>query len=413
MSIPSFSQRPELVMQQPEFDHLPETFVRYGLPSNLPNNLPGSLPSNLPSSLPNSMPTPDNSDDDLSISNSLGGESAPLDQFDLSPNVSSDTFIELLVEAWRGEENSKQEANQQAYSQLEQELQEACDQLILAQQKIQIQETTMESLEEHIAKIEEELEAKVSLLAQAELEKEDLRDRLRRQHHHTSQLKAALEKRVETVNTATNAITNNVNSNVISIERSLKSAEKEEESEVAASKLSTTLPVPLPVVESLNSLGDLVAFKSESKSKSESKLNLTTTNLKSESQFEPEVELYFEPSYELNYEVNDQFQLPHLGSSSDGQTTVIEIIQTVPNPEKALNSNQDSNQYPNQDDGRSLRSLADVQTNSFPKLSQIPPLPVPNSPPVLPQSAVIPGNKKALNSLAAVQLPKFPPLRRK
>jgi hypothetical protein len=76
-------------------------------------------------------------------------------------------------------------------------LQHQSEQLNLAQQVIQRQGDLTQSLQERISQLEQELELKSEQLIQSSSNCEDLRSRLKRQQHHTSQLKAALERCLE------------------------------------------------------------------------------------------------------------------------------------------------------------------------------------------------------------------------
>lgn len=71
------------------------------------------------------------------------------------------------------------------------------EQLNLAQQVIERQEVLNHSLQERIVQIEKDVQVKSDQLAQANVNCDDLRGRLKRQQHHVSQLKAALERCLE------------------------------------------------------------------------------------------------------------------------------------------------------------------------------------------------------------------------
>ncbi|MDX1977078.1 MAG: hypothetical protein SFT94_05335 [Pseudanabaenaceae cyanobacterium bins.68] len=362
-------------MQPSEFDQLPETFVRYGHPRsinssgksgengfnhNLENGSGNGLehiirlhaqenPSQDDQNLdfPSRDYSPDLLDDLLSQMSpdqandhtlaqflALPGESSDsasdsqqqlqtLNQSDLALDVSSDQAINLLVDAWQVGQD--QDFEQQAYQELTQELQMVCDQLEVAQQKIQLQEATMASLETEIERLKQEVNTKDSLLEEADQELEQLRTRLRRQHNHTAQLKAALEKQAAIARQASEVEPNPVREQ----------------------------PTEPPKPTAPANIAPVIDLPGRTKPK-------------------------FSPLQELT--------MPQIISESD--SAILEFTES----------------------SNGLNSLADVRTVDFPRISQIPPLPSSNHPPSPPRSAEIPGKKQPIPNLAAVQLPKFPPL---
>jgi hypothetical protein len=113
---------------------------------------------------------------------------AEIDSFTLSEKTPSQ-FSEML----RQELNTCEEKCDQSYLFLT----ETRERLRLAQQLIQLQETSAQSLQVRIADLEQELLVKSEQLTQSNLDREDLRDRLKREKHNSYQLKTALERCLE------------------------------------------------------------------------------------------------------------------------------------------------------------------------------------------------------------------------
>jgi len=98
-------------------------------------------------------------------------------------------FSEML----RQELNTCEENCDQSYLFLT----ETRERLRLAQQLMQLQETSAKSLQDRISDLEQELLIKSEQLHQAHLDRDDLRDRLKREKHNSYQLKTALERCLE------------------------------------------------------------------------------------------------------------------------------------------------------------------------------------------------------------------------
>ncbi|CAN1210016.1 hypothetical protein TUMEXPCC7403_07460 [Tumidithrix helvetica PCC 7403] len=76
-------------------------------------------------------------------------------------------------------------------------LYQAQEQLVLSQQVIECQEALTQTLQKRIEQLEHDLEIKSALVEQANSNCDELKERLKRQQHRNSQLKAAYEKRLD------------------------------------------------------------------------------------------------------------------------------------------------------------------------------------------------------------------------
>jgi len=137
---------------------------------------------------------------DSSLQENVQGDiysSAPMSQSPLSNDKSSDTVQSQLSALPRQVLEQElyfcNERSQQAQILLRQ----AQEQLQLSQLVIQRQETLTQTLQSRIDQLERELQ-------DVHGNCDELRDRLKRQQHHTSQLKAALERCLDTANPVSN-----------------------------------------------------------------------------------------------------------------------------------------------------------------------------------------------------------------
>lgn len=292
-------------------------------------------------------------------------------------------------------------------------LQHQSEQLNLAQQVIQRQGDLTQSLQERISQLEQELEIKSEQLIQSSSNCEDLRSRLKRQQHHTSQLKAALERCLESPT--------NISAKV-EFTSAKFSGEYESKIEPASESISENVLEPIFARDILREtvkplmpdvLQNIVQVKStEVQTVSEQDQTVrafdsATGNLEIKSQIEPKPQLDSEsrnisssPNISSNVArvINDSlFFTPTETQNTPSETSIEATLDDI---EHQDNFSQDGYQH-----GLLLPQVAAPQ---FIKALNTQ-IPNQETPPLVGSQT----GKRKVTSLAAVKLPQFPPLQRR
>jgi len=271
------------------------------------------------------------------------------------------------------------------------------EQLNLAQQVIERQEALVQSLQNRVDQLDRELKLKLELLTQSLTNGEDLRSRLKRQQHHTSQLKAALERCLESPTniSARVEVTALESWSVSKLEGVMEpSIDYEAVKEVAKEVVRPLMP---------DVLQNIVQVKSE----------VQAPDRPDESD---ELDLAFEPT---SPELPERKIVPELGFKIPLASATVASVTDVTadseqnlEAEKALDSvalTQDGQDEDNfmQDGYQPNFLLSQVVPPQFIQALQKTITKIEPAPLVSSQSG-----KPKVTSLAAVKLPQFPPLRR-
>ena len=297
-------------------------------------------------------------------------------------------------------------------------LRQAQEQLQLSQLVIQRQETLTQTLQSRIDQLENELQGVHSNC-------DELRDRLKRQQHHTSQLKAALERCLDTSTTVNNDI-------------ALSALESWSSAKLAEEKIT-----PIEAVNDPH-LQKVVKIKPASQLELEEpqELKPLITDLQQTELQQPQLADESEAS-QLSSHVNTQSKSqpisplivrPHRASQCSPIALNLPSLQVVAEPKdervnqpkletQAINSSKniieellDATVSSNSSNA-SVTNSSVVNTIAIPKFMQAL---YSNPHSILPEIAepeqlesARPNFRKAVTSLASVQLPQFPPLPRR
>ena len=274
------------------------------------------------------------------------------------------------------------------------------EQLNLAQQVIERQEALVQSLQSQVDQLDQELKLKSELLTQSLANGEDLRSRLKRQQHQTSQLKTALERCLESPTniSARVEVTALESWSASKLENVIEpSIDYEAVKEVAKELVRPLMP---------DVLQNIVQVKSE----------VQAPDQPDESD---ELDQTFEPT---SPELPERKIVPELGFKIPLASTTVASVTDVtdlssdleqnPQTEKALDSvalTQDDRDEDNfiQDGYQPNFLLSQVVPPQFIQALQKTITKTEPAPLVTSQSG-----KPKVTSLAAVKLPQFPPLRR-
>ncbi|MEE3718076.1 hypothetical protein V2H45_15150 [Tumidithrix elongata RA019] len=268
-------------------------------------------------------------------------------------------------------------------------LYQAQEQLVLSQQVIECQEALTQTLQKRIEQLEHDLQIKSALIEQANSNCDELKERLKRQQHRNSQLKAAYEKRLD--------IEAESLKEEIPLMESWAVAKLAEEkinpipaphNDEALQNVVQIMPVaqePIPAIAALNpNSPKLDAIKLN--------VNRSSSNLSTPIPSLPEFGLLDEP-------------LPKRAIET-AEASTKESIKPE-NPERESLDRASLNQHAYQP----KLLLSQVSMPKFMQVLSDASVEPPDQD-LEPTSATISNKRNTISSLAAVKLPQFPPLRR-
>ncbi|OIP75537.1 MAG: hypothetical protein AUK48_07490 [Oscillatoriales cyanobacterium CG2_30_44_21] len=280
-------------------------------------------------------------------------------------------------------------------------LRQAQEQLQLSQLVIQRQETLTLTLQSRIDQLERELQDTHSNC-------DELRDRLKRQQHHTSQLKAALERCLDT-STTTNIPNNDL---------ALSALESWSIAKLADEKIS-----PVESIGNDAQLQNVIKIsptlpEPDHSDSSPSELSLVeSTTSKQDQQQQQPVNLPIPPK---SQPISPLIVRPHKASHGSPIAPNLPALQSVGESagEPNLSASHDSCEFGESSiaSGHTLAKSSVVATVATPKFMQslYSNHHEASSEPEEPEFIAVAANsRKAVTSLAAVQLPQFPPLPRR
>ncbi|MEI6063413.1 MAG: hypothetical protein WCQ26_02360 [Pseudanabaena sp. ELA748] len=327
----------------------------------------------------------------------------------VSPNVISETttlFNALPRQVLEQELQFCNERSQQAQVLLKQ----AQEQLQLSQLVIQRQETLTQTLQSRIDQLEHDLQDMHN-------NSDQLRDRLKRQQHHTSQLKAALERCLETSAPANNNSANHMALSALESWSIAKLADEkiapvESINDLHLQKVVKIVPTPQPI--DLEDAQEVTTFSADSSD--------SHTSQQEHFQSQDPVKAQSQP-------ISPLIVRPHRASQGSPISLDLPVLQNLLEPKhepkqepinvaKAI-ANHESNKSLDlpASSNSAATSSSMLSSVAIPKFMQAL-YSNPNS--VKPEyeepeqlSIANPSSRKAVTSLAAVQLPQFPPLPRR
>lgn len=324
----------------------------------------------------------------------------------VSPNVISETttlFNALPRQVLEQELQFCNERSQQAQVLLKQ----AQEQLQLSQLVIQRQETLTQTLQSRIDQLENELHDMHN-------NSDQLRDRLKRQQHHTSQLKAALERCLDNSAPASNSTANHIALSALESWSIAKLADEkiapvESINDLHLQKVVKIVPTPQPI--ELEDAQEVTAFSVGSSDSQTSQQEPFQSQDPVKAQSQPISPLIVRP-HRASQGSPIALDLPVLQNLLEPKQ---EPIQEPINVAKAIANHESLDLSASSNSAATSSSM--LSSVAIPKFMQAL-YSNPNS--VKPEyeepeqlSIANPSSRKAVTSLAAVQLPQFPPLPRR
>lgn len=319
----------------------------------------------------------------------LSQQAQQFDQSDLSGLSNSISTTDI-----KGEADLQQEllACHRGREQAQLLLHQTQEKLELAQQLIQRQDALNQSLQERIAKLEQDLQDKNEQLVQSHTDCDDLRGRLKRQQHHTSQLKAALERCLD-------APTANSSKDLPMVE-SWAVAKLADEPMISSAELGEESMQP-------NLKDPLVQASITYESVKESwQKHLTKGDANNVVQMTPLTQAKTDIFESTQGTLDSSLLSSNADFADDCPSNLEPKLPTLESPSSSSNFHQ--SHYPPSLLLPQVDTPHFIQVLSEPVVSST----APSEPAPLISSGVGSSPRKSITSLAAVKLPQFPPLRR-